>query len=220
MKKLKTSYEILKIPENLKIIEKAARVCYKTECNIEEGSDKKIIKNLISREHLAMLEFEDIVVKFISNRGFTHELVRHRIASFAQESTRYCNYSDEKFGEEITIAEPEYFSIEPLEKKYPGRRRVDLLAIILEWEEAMKDAEKHYFNLLELGITAQLARDVLPIGLKTEIIVKTNIREWRHILDLRALDKTGKAHPIMHELMIPLLKELKEKIPVVFDDLI
>lgn len=228
MKLIKPSYEIQLItPNAIQEIESAARVCYKSEALINSESSKDFVKNLIKRNHTAMLEFADMRVKFIANRGFTHEEVRMRLTSniennlgdhvlndiaFAQESTRYCDYSKGKHSGEIQIAQPNYFTEKYLVNKNPS----NWLSILKIWTEQMQSSEIAYLELRELGVPAQEARDVLPIGLKAEIVVKTNLREWRHIFNLRA---AGSAHPIMHELMRPLLKEVKERIPVVFDDI-
>lgn len=209
MKIVKAKTEILTSTEELKNItrkiELAARTCYKSENLIDENSHIKMIKTLIVNKHEAMLEHAYITVKFICDRGVSHELVRHRIASFAQESTRYCNYSKDKFGNEITVIEPAFWD-KDMEKYWM-------------WKASCEQAEKYYFSLLEIGATPQEARSVLPNSLKTEIIVTMNIREWRHFFDLRACGKTGKPHPQMLELTIPLLNELKSKVPVIFDDI-
>lgn len=157
---------------------------------------------LISRGHEAMIEHSSLSVKFIVDRGVSHELVRHRIASFAQESTRYCNYAKDKFGNEITVIKPLFF--------------IDDSEQYNEWKYAMYDAERHYFKLLELGATPQEARSTLPNSTKTEITITANYREWRNFFKLR----TAKAaHPQMREVTIPLLAELKERLPVIFDDI-
>lgn len=192
--------------ELLKEIELAARTCYKSEDKISENDEsaKKLIKMLITKGHYAMLEHgPSISVKFITDRGVSHELVRHRLASFAQESTRYCNYGSEKFGREITVIQPVFDGDQDC-------------SVITAWENAMADAEKHYMYMLDHGASPQIARSVLPNSLKTEIIVKADITEWRHILKLRT-DKA--AHPQMRDLMTDLLKWFKFTIPVLFDDI-
>jgi thymidylate synthase (FAD) len=212
MKLIKPSYEIL-TPINgdeiLKTIEKVARTCYKSEDKITEDSAKTLIKSLISRGHEAMIEFFDIIVKFICDRGVSHELVRHRIASFAQESTRYVNYSNGKFGGHLTFIIPEW-----LEDVKPGEYSNAFTG--LTWSIAMEQAEKNYLKLIEEGWQPQQARLVLPNSLKTEINVKMNLREWRHFFKLRT---ALAAHPQMRELTCPLLDELKSKIPIIFDDI-
>lgn len=141
---------------------------------------------------------ETFSVKFTVDRGVTHELARHRDCSFAQESTRFCNYSKGKFGNEITVVEPCFFDPD-------AKNSVTKYSM---WQVGCEDAEEAYFDLLNVGATPQQARDVLPTSIKAEIIMTTNICEWIHILELRALGTTGRPHPQMEEVMIPLAKEL------------
>lgn len=193
--------------EELKHIEKIGRVCYKSEEKITEDGEsaKKFIGDLISKGHEAMIEHGSISVKFICDRGVSHELVRHRIASFAQESTRYCNYSKDKFGNELTFIIPWFFNrVEKDEAKFET------------WCNSMRGAEISYMELLNLGATPQEARSVLPNSLKTEITVTANYREWRTIFKLRT---ALTAHPQMREIMQPLLSTFKTLIPVLFDDI-
>lgn len=207
MKIINARYEILSAISDggiaeLQHIEKIGRVCYKSEDKItaDGESARKFVKMLIDRGHEAMIEHSSLSVKFIVDRGVSHELVRNRIASFSQESTRYCNYSKDKFGKEITVIEPCFFS--PLSDSYTF------------WKRAMESAEANYFSLLDSGATPQEARSVLPNSTKTEITITANYREWRNFFKLR----TAKAaHPQMREITIPLLKELKGKLPVIFD---
>lgn len=190
----------------LQKIEAAARTCYKSEGKIQEGSAAKLVAGLIKSGHEAMLEHASVTVKFVVDRGISHELVRHRLASFAQESTRYCNYSKDDFGSEITFIIPDY-----LEYKSEGWNI---------WKESMKQAENAYFKMLDFGLSPQQARAVLPNSLKTEVVMTANLREWRHFFKLRALGTTGKPHPQMLEVAVPLLEDMKNLIPVVFDDLV
>ena len=202
MKTIKQSYELLDEingEEILKRIEKIARVCYKSEDKITENSCFKFVKMLVDKGHHAMLEHVSISVKFITNRGVTHELVRHRLASYAQESTRYCNYLKNDFGAEITVIEPVYL--------------VKGTQAYIAWFNACVVSEKSYFELLEIGLTAQEAREVLNNSTKTEIVVTANLREWMTILKLRTSEQ---AHPQMRALMLPLLQELQEKLNVIF----
>lgn len=188
--------------EMLQKIERAARTCYKSEEIITAGSAKKMVKNLIKIGHESTIEHEKITVRIICDRGVTHEIVRHRIASYSQESTRYCNYSNNKFGNEITVIEPIFWAHD--DKKYEI------------WKEALFEAEKAYLKLIDLGASPQEARSVLPNSLKTEIVVTMNIREWRHFFKLR----TAKAaHPQMREIACPLLDEFKKTVSVLFDDI-
>ena len=205
MQIIKPSYEVL-TPINgveiLKFLEKIGRVCYKSEEKITEDSYIKFITNIVERGHHAMLEHFSITVKFICDRGVSHELVRHRVASFAQESTRYCNY--EKKGDLVFIDPSECFGW--------GSKS----AVYFSWRNAMMEAEDSYLFMIREGISPQQARDVLPNSLKTEIVVTANLREWMHIIDLRAAPT---AHPQMRELMIPLLQEFHTSIPILFDDI-
>ena len=226
MKIVNASYEILTDISpygtlELEQIERAARTCYKSEDKITEQGEsaKKLIKNLIKNGHEAMLEHSQLSVKFICDRGVSHELVRHRMASFAQESTRYCNYSGDKFGNELTFVKPPWINekLRPIfHQKYTWDKMSNEEKIVHLWYGHCGDAERTYLEMLDYGSTPQEARCVLPNSLKTEVVMTTNYREWRHILKLRT-DKA--AHPQMRELMIPLLKELKERIPVIFDDI-
>ena len=217
MNKIKASYAIeseINGMELLKQIEKVGRTCYKSEGNITEDSATKFVAGLISRGHEAMIEHNSISVRFICDRGVSHELVRHRVASFGQESTRYCNYSNDKFSNEINVIG--ILEGIKLDTKMNKLSAAIISEIILEWSMAMEDAERHYLRMIGLGATAQIARDVLPNSLKTEIVVTMNLREWRHFFKLRT---PISAHPQMRELTIPLLAEFKTLIPIVFDDI-
>ena len=218
---LKAGFEIL-TPiseggiEELKRIEKIGRVCYKSEGKITEDGEsaKKFVKMLITRGHEAMIEHSSLSVKFVVDRGVSHELVRHRIASFAQESTRYVNYSLEKFGNEINVIDIRDGI--NLDNKMKNMDSDTISAIMGEWCLAMEDAEKHYMKMIELGATPQIARSVLPNSTKTEITISANYREWRNFFKLRV---PNTAHPQMREVTIPLLKELKRRLPIIFDDI-
>lgn len=194
--------EIKKIYRKL---ERIGRICYQSDAQGTDESAENFIRRLISRGHDAMLEHASMTVIFTVDRGVSHEIVRHRLASFAQESTRYCNYSQGKFGNEITVIRPFYLD--------GNTYAYDM------WLQAMSRAEQYYFAMLKEGHTPQEARAVLPNSLKTQIAVTANMREWRHILKLRAAGTTGKPHPQMLEVMVPLLNELREKMPVLFDDI-
>ena len=188
--------------EILKRIEKAGRTCYKSEDRITEESAENFIRMLIERGHESVLEHESITVRFVCDRGISHEIVRHRLASYSQESTRYCNYINDRFGYEITFIKPCFL-------------KEGTVAYVL-WITAMHLANIMYSDMLSEGCTPQEARSVLPNSTKTEVVMTANLREWRHFLKLR----TAKAaHPQMRELTVPLLHELQERIPVVFDDI-
>lgn len=194
--------EQIKGDEILKRIEKIGRVCYKSEDNITEDSANKFVANIIKRGHESVIEHEKVSVKIICDRGVTHEIVRHRIASYSQESTRYCNYNNEKFGKELTIIKPFFWT--------EGSVEYNL------WLKTIQVIEKAYNRLIELGVEPQQARSILPNSLKTEIVVTMNLREWRHFFRLRVAKN---AHPQMREISCALLDEFKKKIPVIFDDI-
>ena len=208
-------------------LEYAGRTCYKSEDKITDDSAEKFVRNICKNGHEAMLEHESITVKFIVDRGVSHELVRHRLASFAQESTRYCNYSGDKFGNEITVIKPCFFRPVPEEVIPEGDTKFvkackdasDETVKYVSWYNSCAIAECRYFALLDKGCTPQEARTVLPNSLKTEVVMTANIREWRHFLKLRAAGITGKPHPQMLEVAVPLLNELLEKLPVLFGDI-
>ena len=198
----------VKVPEIngeqlLKSIEKAGRTCYKSEGMITSESYRPFIEKIMKLGHHSMFEHEKLTVRIVCDRGVSHEIVRHRLAAYSQESTRYCNYTGDKFGNEITVIEPFFFL--PTESRgYEA------------WRDAMLFAELRYFMLLDAGATAQEARSVLPNSLKTEIVVTYNLREWRHFFALRAA-KT--AHPQMQQIAIPLLLYFKEQLAPLFDDI-
>lgn len=205
MKIIEPSVEILTPIDGkaiLKMLEAVGRTCYKSEDKIQEGSAEKFIAGIVKRGHEAVIEHYNITVKFICDRGVTHEIVRHRLASYCQESTRYCNYSSDKFGTEITVIKPCY-----LDEGTESYRM---------WAGLCSLAEAYYFDLLNYGCTPQEARAVLPNSLKTELVMTANIREFRHFFKLRC---SKAAHPQMREVALMLLKEFKERIPVLFDDI-
>ena len=222
MKIIKPHYSILSPVSGLmlKNIERAGRTCYKSEDKITDDSAAEFVRMIISRGHESVLEHEKISVLFVCDRGVSHELVRHRIASFSQESTRYCNYSKDKFGSELTFIIPCWFTTvkdgcyESLVPAAPVATFRDKREHV--WLNAMSLAEVHYKMLLDCGWSPQQARSVLPNSLKTEIVVTANLREWRTIFKQRT---SAAAHPQMRELMCPLLDELKRLLPIVFDDI-
>ena len=186
----------------LKKIESIGRVCYKSENLISEESAAPFIKRILKSGHESVIEHESISVKVVCDRGVSHEIVRHRIASYSQESTRYCNYANDKFGNELTIIKPFYWKEDSEEYKI--------------WEKEIQNIEKSYVRLISMGAKPQEARSILPNSLKTEIVITMNLREWRHFFKLRT---SSAAHPQMREVAIMILKEFKSKIPVFFDDL-
>jgi thymidylate synthase (FAD) len=183
-------------------IEKAGRVCYKSENKITSNSSKEFIQKILQSGHESVIEHEKITVKIICDRGVSHEIIRHRIASYSQESTRYCNYSKDKFGNELTLIRPFFWRDD--HEKYAV------------WKETMQVIENNYNKLISLGARPEEARSILPNSLKTEIVVTMNLREWRHFFKLLTAKE---AHPQMREITLPMLKEFKEKIPIIFDDI-
>ena len=193
MKIIEPSVELMNAPKYedlMRVIEMAGRVCYKSEDKIAEGSAE------------AVMEHGVLTVKFICDRGVTHEIVRHRLASYCQESTRYCNYSQDKFGNEITVIKPCFFEEGTMNYK--------------AWENGCKAAEECYFALLENGATPQEARAVLPNSLKTELVMTANVREWRHFLRLRTSER---AHPQMRQVANMLKEAFTRMYPALFEDI-
>ena len=184
-------------PELLKRIERAGRTCYKSEDKITDDSAEKFVRSIIARGHETVIEHEKVSVRVICDRGVTHEIVRHRLASYSQESTRYCDYKENMEFIDATdhISNPIAQGI---------------------WHEHMVNCELVYKALRDLNVAPQMARSVLPNSLKTEIVMTLNLRAWRHFFDLR----TAKgAHPQMREIAFMILDEMKSKIPVIFDDI-
>ena len=207
MKIIKPSIEVIDSLDGqaiLKKIEQIGRVCYKSENNITDDSAERFVKSIIARGHESVLEHVNISVRVICDRGVTHEIVRHRIASYSQESTRYCNYSNDKFGNELTFIKPIF-----------NRYNCDA-GMYDTFEDTCIFIEKRYFEMLKHGATPQEARSILPNSIKTEIVMTMNLREWRHFFKLRC-DKA--AHPQMREIANMILEEFKNNIPVVFDDI-
>ena len=187
-----------------KHLEECGRICYRSEHKITEDSYKKFLQNIISRKHEAVLEHVSLTVKVICDRGVSHEIVRHRVASYCQESTRYCNYANERFDGECSFIMPTGFDNPTEIHKYEA------------WREAMEIAEAKYKELLELGCTPQMARSVLPNSLKTELVMTANIREWRHFLKLRT---SAAAHPDMRVVAMMIGDCLKRVFPILFEDI-
>ncbi len=205
MRIIEPSHEFLEDFDGLamvKNIERMGRICYKSEGNISDTSYRKFLQNLLARGHESVIEHGKVSVLVICDRGVSHEIVRHRIASYSQESTRYCNYSQDKFGNELTFIRPCFWT-------------EDSPAFGI-WKASMEAAERDYFRLLELGAQPQEARSILPNSLKTEIVVTMNLREWRHFFRLRTAPA---AHPQMRQTASALLRDFRRRIPVVFDDI-
>ena len=193
------SFEILAhTPDPELLIERIARVSYKSEDKIAPGSAKPLIERLIKSAHDSVLEHASVTVLLVTDRGVTHELVRHRIASFTQESTRYCNYGSGRFEGGITVIDP----------------AADLNSEVRDaWRRSVQGAEEAYLRLTRLGVKPQIARAVLPTSLKAEIAITANVREWRHILKLRCAPD---AHPQMRELMCKVRDEFISRWPLLF----
>lgn len=205
MKIIEPSVELINpIPYELALntVEIAGRTCYQSEDKITDGSAEALIRRIIKSGHESVLEHVSVTARFICDRGVSHEIVRHRIGAYSQESTRYCNYSNGKFGGEITVIKPCFWKCDPF-----------LHAV---WAMAVKDAEEAYFRLLRSGATPQEARAVLPNSLKTALIVTYDLREWRHFLRLRCAPD---AHPQMQQVAKMAQKLLTERYPVFFEDL-
>jgi thymidylate synthase (FAD) len=189
--------------ELLRVIERAARTCYKSECKVTADSSGEFVRKITQvKKHVSVIEHASVTIRFVCDRGVSHEIVRHRLAAYSQESTRYCNYSKEQFGRNITVIKPPFWTTWD-----------DCFTF---WMQACAAAETAYFAMLDYGATPQEARSVLPNSLKTEVVMTANLREWRHVLQLRCADS---AHPQMQQLMRPVLAEFKRHLPELFDDI-
>lgn len=208
MKLIKPSFEILSMT-GIDLIEKAGRTCYKSEDKITDDSAAKFVEMLDKRGHRAMLEHSFASVRVVCDRGVTHEIVRHRLFSYAQESTRYCDYSKDKFGG-ITFILPPWVNIE--EGQYEVEDDGDYEFTDTRWFNSCLNAEMDYLSLLANGWTAQQARAVLPNCLKTEIVISGNFREWQHFFTLRTAQT---AHPQMREIATPICEEFERRIPAI-----
>lgn len=186
-------------PDLEKNIEAAGRTCWKSEDKIGNDSACEFIEKIKGYNHASVLEHGAITVRFVIDRGVSHELVRHRLASFSQESTRYCNYTKNKFDSEITVIKPCFWEEGSFEYSV--------------WATACKNSEIEYFKLIQAGAKAQEARSVLPTSLKTEVVMTTNPREWDHVFKLRC---ASAAHPQIREVMIPLRDEFILRWPSLF----
>ena len=183
-------------------LERAGRVCYKSEGNIKSDSAEKFIRGIIKRGHESVIEHASVSFKIVCDRGVTHELVRHRLASYSQESTRYCDYGAGKFGGELTFIKPCFWSEDD-----------DAFKL---WSATMSLIERNYLAMRAAGARPEQARSILPNSLKTEIFVTMNLRELRHFLKLRT---SPKAHPQMRQVALKILDVLTEKLPAIFDDI-
>ncbi|MBO4300491.1 MAG: FAD-dependent thymidylate synthase [Desulfovibrio sp.] len=213
----------------LKHLERIARTCYKSEDRITENSYARFLRGIIDRGHEAMIEHIAVTAYFYTDRGVTHELVRHRLAAFAQSSTRYCNYANEKFGNRIHVIEPFYFDPEEKPKRvlvpmYVQKQQCKDTYLMLNafdvWFLSAVFANWAYITLTQIfDKKPQEARSVLPQSTAAEIYVTANLREWRHIFKLRALGTTGTPHPDMRRVMLPALDAMHKEFPLIFDDI-
>lgn len=205
MKIINATFEIIDNVDPIdmmKKIEKIGRVCYKSEDKITQDSSENFIKGIIKRGHESVIEHEKISVRIICDRGVSHEIVRHRIASYSQESTRYCNYSKDNFGNELTFIRPVFWDEDSKEFNI--------------WKQQMQEAENKYIDLINLGAKPEQARSILPNSLKTEIVMTMNLREWRHFFKLRT---SKNAHPQMREISIKIFEKMREMLPPIFYDI-
>lgn len=199
------------------LIEAAGRTCYQSGGGTPESA-AKFIRNAIANQHFSILEHASMTVRFMVDRGITHEIVRHRLSSFNQESTRYCNYSKDKFGRDITYIDLEKgMRLCPVTEALPSNKTFQIYS---EWRCACEDAERHYMRMLDLGASPQIARSVLNNSTKSELVMTANLREWRHFCSLRAAGTTGAPHPQMIEVAVPLLKAFADFLPEVFGDIL
>lgn len=206
MKIIEPSAELaqeLDAAEIMRHIERAGRVCYKSESRISDTSAEKFIANIIRSGHESVIEHASITFKIVCDRGVSHEIVRHRLASYSQMSTRYCDYSGDKFGGELSFIKPCFWQ--------EGDENFQL------WQNAMAAAEKFYLEMRKNGARPEEARSVLPNSLATELFMTANLREWRHFLKLRT---SPRAHPQMREIAVQIYKILREKLPVIFSDIV
>ena len=185
----------------MKKIERACRTCYRSEGNISEDSYKNLLKNCITKGHESVLEHEKVTVRIYSDIGSYKDLTRHRFGSFSIESTRYCSYDKDKYGNEIKFMNPIYIENEEMYNI---------------WKETMENIEKGYIKLRQLGATVDMCRELLPHSTAAEYTMTANIREWKHILSLRT---TNHVHPSIRQVLIPLLKYFKEEMPEIFDEI-
>lgn len=198
---VKPSAELLWItPNATQTIELAGRTCYKSEDKITPDSAAKFVSKIMKSGHHSVIEHASASVRFVCDRGVTHEMVRHRLASYSQESTRYCNYGKDKFGGQIKVIRPPF--------RDPMSYEV--------WEETIRSLERTYLDLLHLGESPQMARSVLPNCLKTEIIMTCNFREWLHVFALRVKGVTGIPHPQIKEVMGIAKELLGRACPAIF----
>lgn len=193
--------------EILKKIEMAGRTCYKSENLAKEGSAERFVRNIIKSGHESVIEHANITVRIITNRAISHEIVRHRIASYSQASTRYCNFSKDKFGNELTFIKPIFDS----------KHNVNEKSYMRDWKQCMQRIENLYLDMTANGIIPEYARDILPNSLQTEIVCTMNLRNWRNFLKLRM---SQNAHPQIRDIAFKIFDIFYKELPVVFEDLL
>ena len=204
------NYDGIKIMKN---IERACRTCYRSEGLITEDSYKKLLKNCINRGHESILEHEKITIRMICDIGVYKDLTRHRFSSFSIESTRYCNYSKDKFENNIKFIKPVFYTPGTMEEYDDPIKKNDCLKTQY-WERCMKFIESDYMDMTNIvGAKPDELRMLLPHSTAAEVTMTANIREWRHILGLRC---SKAAHPAIRQLLIPLLLKFKEDMPELF----
>ncbi len=184
----------------MKKIERACRTCYRSEGSITEDSYKRLLNNCITRGHESVLEHEKVTVRIYSDIGSYKDLTRHRFASFSVESTRYCSYDKDKYGNEIAFINPVYIEDKEMYET---------------WKETMQMIENNYIKMKQLGAANDMCRELLPHSTAAEYTMTANIREWKHILGLRT---TKHVHPAIRQVLIPLLKYFKEEMPEIFNE--
>ncbi|MFA6605111.1 MAG: FAD-dependent thymidylate synthase [Patescibacteria group bacterium] len=185
-------------------IERAGRTSYKSEGKITDGSSEPFVRMLLKRGHYSVFEHCSVSARVVTDRGVSHEIVRHRLASYTQESTRFCNYAADRFGQEVTFCLPSFF----MQGQNQAMRSV--------WDTAIETAEMLYFEMLKAGARPEQARSVLPNSTKTEIMMTMNLREWRHFFHLRTAQA---AHPDMRLVASLLLDEFRQHVPAIFEEL-
>lgn len=200
----------------LKNLERACRTCYRSENLITEDSYKKLLKNCITRGHESILEHEKITIRMICDIGVYKDLTRHRFGSFSIESTRYCNYGKDKFDNEIKFIKPVFYTKTWIDRQYEGSARNIEENKSEIWYHTMKDIEEKYMDMTKIGCTPDEMRMILPHSTAAEVTMTANIREWKHILDLRTKQM---AHPAIRQILIPLLLKFKQDMPEIFDNI-
>ena len=207
MKIIDPTFEFISAPTRVaayELISLAMSNCYRAELNATPKTPVEMVEKAVRIGHFSVLEHVYVSVNITCDRGVTHELVRHRLASYSQESTRYCNYAGEKFGRSLTFIRPSWAH---------GELSATQLKMYGSWEEAMRLAEAHYMDMLDFGASAQEARAVLPNSLATKIAMTANLREWAHVFKLRC---DLPAHPDMRQTMKPIMLGMLDLYPSVF----